>query len=143
MNPSTLTVLVVDDEPDTADSTAELLALNGFAVTAAYGGKAALRAVAGDLPDVVLLDLRMPGMDGHELAGRLAGRGPLLVAVTGCCGEEDRRMSEAAGIDLHLVKPVDPAVLVGLLGRYRQELLALRGMHPAAELVPAGMVGVA
>src|SRR5690349_12670824 len=116
-------VLVVDDLADAADSTAAVLALHGFAVAVATSGAAALRAAAADPPDAVVLDLAMPGMDGYELARRLknqaTGDRPLLIAVTGCGSEADRRKSAAAGIDLHLLKPVEPAALVAALDRLR------------------------
>jgi two-component system, OmpR family, response regulator len=105
-------VLVVDDSVDVADSTAELLRLTGFDARACYDGPAALAVAAEFLPDVSLLDLTMPLMDGDELAVRLrkqaAGRPMLLVAVTAMGGDEYRRRTEAAGFHLHLLKPVDP-----------------------------------
>jgi CheY-like chemotaxis protein len=74
----------------------------------------------------VLLDLLMPGMDGYDLArrlrGRAAGKRPLLVAVSGCASPDDHRKSAQAGIDLHLDKPVDPGVLVGVLRRFERVL---------------------
>jgi DNA-binding response OmpR family regulator len=124
--PRPVTVLVVDNDPDLADSTAEFLALHGFAARTAETGEAALSAAAIDPPDAVLLDLVLPGMDGYEVARRLAGAGgdhrPLFIAVTGLDGGDTRRRSAAAGIDLHLVKPVDPGLLVGVLARYRDFL---------------------
>jgi len=105
-------VLVVDDNADVADSTAELLRLTGFDARACYDGAAALPAAAEFLPDVCLLDLFMPVMDGDELAIRLraqaGGRPLLLVAVTAMGGEAYRLRTEAAGFHLHLIKPVDP-----------------------------------
>jgi two-component system OmpR family response regulator len=125
-NDFTLSVLVVDDVEDTANSLATLLALKGYASRPAVSAQEALLAAAADQPDVVILDLKMPGMDGWELARRLrdqaTGKQPLLVAVSGCWTEEDRLRSADAGIDLHLVKPVEPAVLVGLLKRFTRTL---------------------
>ena len=123
-----LSVLVVDDEPDTVSSTSELLTLHGHHVRVALTGREALLLAAADPPDVALLDIYMPGMDGCDLARRLAeeasavGRRPLLVAVTGYAADIDRNRTTAAGFDLHLVKPVDPAVLVGLLRRFERAL---------------------
>ncbi|HEX4611125.1 MAG TPA: response regulator [Urbifossiella sp.] len=119
-----LSVLVVDDLPDAAESVAEVLSLYGFSTRVACGGSPALELAAADPPDVVLLDLLMPGMDGWELARRLKAQArvkrPLLVAVSGCGGDADRRRSAESGIDLHLVKPADPAALVGLLRRFER-----------------------
>jgi CheY-like chemotaxis protein len=79
---------------------------------------------------VVLLDIGLPGMVGYQVARRVREeivptipKAPLLIAVTGRDGEADRRRSEEAGIDLHLVKPVDPAALLGLLERFRRIIL--------------------
>ena len=118
-----LSVLVVDDSCDTADSMAELLRLHGHAVRVAFDGESALRSVGAEVPDVVLLDILMPGPDGCAVAERIrkhcAGRKqPLLVAVTGCGTPGDRLRSADAGFDLHLVKPVEPAVLIGLMERF-------------------------
>jgi CheY-like chemotaxis protein len=129
-----LSVLVVDDSPDVAGSTADLLALAGHRPRVALGGEEALRLAAADPPDVVLLDLRMPGLDGCEVARRLAdrwhGRPPVLVAVTACGTTADRAQTAAAGFHLHLVKPVDPAVLIGMLRRFH---LTLVPHGPAAD----------
>jgi CheY-like chemotaxis protein len=113
-----LSVLIVDDYPDAADSLAELLRLYGHRAAVARTAREALSVAERELPDVVLLELRLREMDGWQVARRLrerAGTGDrrrlLLVAVTGCGREEDHRRSAAAGIDLHLVKPVDPDLL--------------------------------
>ena len=125
-----LVVLIVEDRADTAESTAELLDLCGHAPQIARTGAAALDAAALDAPDVVLLDLRLPDMDGWDVARALRTRAaapqPVLIAVTGRCTEADRQTSAAAGIDLHLVKPVAPEVLLGLLARIRDALVAHR-----------------
>src|SRR5262245_9614394 len=92
-----LSVLVVDDSPETADSTAELLTLHGHAVRVAYSGEDALSVAVAESPDVVLLDIRMPGLSGWEVArrvrGRLVGKPPVLVAVTAAGTEADRLRS--------------------------------------------------
>ena len=108
-----LCVLVVDDDADTVETTAVVLSLHGFHVLTATTGEEALRVTESGSPDVVLADLVMPKLDGFELARRLravvgaAGRPPLLVAVSGCASEGDRRKTTAAGFDLHLTKPAD------------------------------------
>jgi CheY-like chemotaxis protein len=117
----TPSVLVVDDLDDAADSLATLLEMSGFPARAVTSGEAALAAVAADPPDVVILDLLMPGTDGWEVARRLRAGGPagrpLLVALTGCDGREDRRRAAEAGIDVFLLKPIEPAALVATLTR--------------------------
>ncbi len=114
-----LSVLVVDDDRDTAESLTELLTLHGFAARGVTTAANAERAAA-DLPDAVVLDIRMPGTNGWDLARRLAGapKPPLLIAVSGCGTDVDKLHSAEAGIQLHLVKPVDPAVLIGVLRRF-------------------------
>jgi two-component system CheB/CheR fusion protein len=112
-------VLVVDDNVDAADSIALLLRLGGHEVRVAHDGPTALLIARAFRPQVVFLDIGMPGMDGYEVARRLRREpGPqpaLLVALTGWGHDEDRRRSQEAGFDHHLVKPVDPAALVQLL----------------------------
>jgi two-component system, OmpR family, response regulator len=109
-------VLVVDDNRDAADSTAQLLNCVGFDAKACYDGRSALAAADALRPGVCFLDLNMPGMGGEELAVRLRaeahGRPLVLVAVTAMSSPEYRERTAAAGFDLHLVKPVDPFQLV-------------------------------
>ena len=123
-----LTVLVVEDWDDTRDSLAELLALFGHRVRLAACGTDALRAVAEEVPDVILLDIGMPGMDGWEVTQRLrcqaSGKQPFVIAVTGCGSDGDRQRSADSGIDVHLVKPTDPAALAALLESIRENLAA-------------------
>jgi CheY-like chemotaxis protein len=116
-NPTALFVLVIDDNQDTADSLVDLLTLSGFTARSAYCGEDALKTAAHDLPDVVILDLWMPGMNGWELARQLLNRAkpPILIAITGCGSDEDRNRSKFAGIHIHLVKPVEPALLIEML----------------------------
>lgn len=134
-----LAVLVVDDSPDCAESLAELLRMHGHAVRVALDGDAAIRDVIAAPPDVVFLDIQMPpGPDGCEVARRVrahcAGRGkqPLLIAVTGCGTEADLRRSAGSGFDLHLVKPVDPAAIVGMTERFRRLLAPSIPVDPPA-----------
>jgi CheY-like chemotaxis protein len=112
--------VVVDDNIDAADSLATLLRLQGHEVRVAHDGPAALSLLDGYRPDLVFLDLGMPGMDGYEVARRLRERpglaGLRLAALTGWGQAEDRRRSAEAGFDYHLVKPVEPANLEKLLG---------------------------
>ena len=128
-------VLVVDPCSDTAASTAWLLRLWGHTVQVAHDGPAALEAARTYRPDVVLMELALPGLDGCAVAQRL--RQPdhsppaLLVAVTGYGGEPYLRRCRAAGFDYHLLKPVDPQHLRGLL-RTGQDP-ARGGQTPGAE----------
>ena len=112
-------VLVVDDNVDAADSLAQLLSAWGYHVTVAHDGPAALAAMQDALPDIALLDIGMPAMDGYELAAHLRfqpGCEDLpIVAITGSGGPEDMRRSRAKGFSAHLVKPVSPASLMTLL----------------------------
>jgi CheY-like chemotaxis protein len=117
-----LRVLVVDDCPDTRQSLCVLLDLWGHEVRAAADGPAALAEASAFGPEVVLLDIGLPGLDGYEVARRLR-RQPgtaraLLVAVTGYGQEQDVARARQAGFDHHLVKPCEPGVLKGLLERW-------------------------
>ena len=112
-------ILVVDDNRDAADSLAVLLEWLGAEVDVAYSGSEALDALDHLEPAVVLLDIGMPGMDGHEVARRIrersGGERMTLVALTGWGQEEDVRRTRDAGFDHHLVKPADVDVLTRLL----------------------------
>jgi CheY-like chemotaxis protein len=112
-------VLVVDDNRDLAESLAMVLRLWGHDVVVAYDGPSALAAARARPPDVVFLDIGLPQLDGFEVAQRLRADSGLgrtrIVAVTGYGQDEDRRRSQAVGIDIHLTKPVDPIVLQRLL----------------------------
>jgi len=114
-------VLVVDDNRDAAASLRLVLELDGHEVEAAYGAAEALRAVDVFRPDVVLLDIGLPQMDGYEVARRIRARpdgGAIrLFALTGWAQEEDKRKAFEAGFDQHLTKPVDSAVLRQLIAR--------------------------
>ncbi len=117
-----LRVLVVEDDPETAQIMAMMFRRRGHEIRIAPDGLAGLEAARDNWPDVVLLDIDLPGMDGWEVARRLdrpaKEKRPLLIAVTGYGEDEDRRRSAEAGIDLHLVKPVDGHHLQGLLKRF-------------------------
>jgi PAS domain S-box-containing protein len=117
--PAASRILVVDDNRDAANSLAGLLAREGGEVEIAFDGPAALERFAARQPDLVILDIGMPGMDGHEVARRIRARAdvpqPTLIAMSGLGQEADRRRSLAAGFDYHLVKPVPLDVLDALL----------------------------
>jgi PAS domain S-box-containing protein len=109
--PRALRVLVVDDQPDAARSLARLLRFWGHETRTAHDGPSALAEADAHRPEVVLLDVGLPGMDGHEVARRLralGGEGLRIVALTGFGQEEDRHRAQESGFDLYLVKPVDP-----------------------------------
>ncbi|HYM27892.1 MAG TPA: ATP-binding protein [Steroidobacteraceae bacterium] len=113
-----LRVLIVDDNADAAETVAMLLGLAGHAPRVAHSGEAALGCAEEFQPEVVLLDLGLPGLSGHEVARRLrrTARGPLrLVALTGWGSDEDRRQAQAAGFDHHLVKPVAAELLLAAI----------------------------
>ena len=122
--PTGLRVLVVEDHAEAADALALLLRVGGHGAEVAPDARSALEAARSCPPDVVLLDLGLPDMDGWQLATHFqeprGGKRPLLVAITGLGQEADRRRSEEAGIDLHLVKPADPGQLLWLLNRFRR-----------------------
>lgn len=117
---SALRVLVVDDNQDAAVSLAALLELMDNEVHTAHDGLAAFAAAAALRPDVVLLDIGLPGLNGFEVARRIRaepwGQGMRLIAMTGWGQDSDKQKSQAAGFDHHLVKPVEPTALVRLLG---------------------------
>jgi CheY-like chemotaxis protein len=104
-------ILIVDDSRDGGETLAMLLRVLGAEVALAHSGRAALECVSTFKPDVVLLDIGMPGMDGYEVARRIranpANRDISLIALTGWGQDEDRRRSSAAGFNYHLVKPAD------------------------------------
>jgi CheY-like chemotaxis protein len=108
--PASRRILVVDDNEDAAQSTAELLRLLGHEVFVAHEGGTALMERIRCNPDVVLLDISLPDMDGYEVARQMRSAADqqalVLVAVTGWGGEKDRQLANAAGFDLHWVKPV-------------------------------------
>ena len=114
-----LRVLVVDDNEDSAESLAMLLEASGQTVRTAYDGPNALETLLDYRPEVVMLDIGLPGIDGYEVAKRIrmqpAHQGAVLVALTGYGQESDRQLSRDAGFDHHLVKPADFAQLERIL----------------------------
>ena len=111
-------VLVVDDYPDNAESMAVLLRLYGHEVETALSGPSALESARARRPEVVLLDIDMPGMSGYEVAAQLREMfhgGVVLIAITAHGLEGDRRRCLEAGFDRHIVKPADTKKLEKLL----------------------------
>jgi CheY-like chemotaxis protein len=121
-----LRILVVDDNIDAAEALAMLLELRGNQTRIAHTGPVALDAAADFRPQVVFLDIGLPGLNGYEVARRMRADTllpqPLLVALTGWGTDEDRRQAHAAGFDRHLVKPVDLGKLTAVLGSARRDL---------------------
>jgi len=114
-----LRILVVEDDPESLQMMGALLGLWGYEPRLVPAGPAALEAVEEEMPDIVLLDLGLPGMDGFEVArrlrGRPGGRDVFIAAVTAYRGEEHQRQAREAGFDRYLMKPVDIDTLRQLL----------------------------
>jgi DNA-binding response OmpR family regulator len=112
-------ILVVDDNPDSASSLEKVLTLSGHEAMTAGDGLTAVAEAERFRPDVVLLDIGLPRLNGYDACRLIRehswGANMILIAVTGWGEEEDRRRSRDAGFDGHLVKPVDPDELTGLL----------------------------
>jgi signal transduction histidine kinase/ActR/RegA family two-component response regulator len=127
-----LHILVVEDNEDGRESLRELLEIWGHEVSVAGNGPAGLEMAFSVRPEVALVDIGLPGMDGNEVARRIrsirGGHEISLIAMTGYGQPEDRRRALQAGFDCYLVKPVDPAVLSQLLSEYRH-----RGARPPAQ----------
>lgn len=116
-------ILVVDDNRDSAESLTMLLNLTGYETHTAYDGLEAVEAAAAFRPDVILLDIGLPKLNGFEAARKIreqqSDKSLALVALTGWGQEEDRRRSEEAGFNAHMVKPVDYAALTKLLAEWQ------------------------
>ncbi|MGI9013634.1 MAG: PAS domain S-box protein [Phycisphaerales bacterium] len=116
---TSLRILVVDDNRDSARSLAMILRLNGNDPHTAYDGEEAVASAGKIKPDVVLLDIGLPKLNGHEACRQIReqpwGRGMVMIALTGWGQGDDIRRSKEAGFDHHLVKPVDPDALMKLL----------------------------
>ncbi len=116
-------ILVIDDNIHSAESLALIIKLWGHDTRVAHGGPKALEIAAAYRPEIVLLDIGLPEMDGYAVARSLRATdgldGALLVAITGYSRDEDRLRSREAGFDHHLVKPLDLDALEGLLVRFR------------------------
>jgi CheY-like chemotaxis protein len=110
---------VVDDNRDAADSLALMLSMTGHETRTAYAGLEAIQTAAGFRPDVVLLDIGLPKLNGYEAARQIKkqswGKGMAVIALTGWGQEEDKRRALEAGFDHHLTKPGEAAALEKLL----------------------------
>jgi PAS domain S-box-containing protein len=117
-------ILVVEDNLDAAESLVMLLEVLGHQVRIAHDGVAALKAARTNRPDVMLVDISLPGIDGYEVARRMRAdpelAGVMLIALTGYGRDEDRHRAIAAGFDHHLVKPIDPTTLHAVVARARE-----------------------
>jgi DNA-binding response OmpR family regulator len=115
---ATTRVLIVDDDTAIRELLMTLLRLEGVEVAAAENGEAALAAVAAQRPDVVVVDVQMPGMDGYDLCRRLKvdASGPRVVMLSGHTSSQDERDGRAAGADAFLRKPFSPLELLETLG---------------------------
>lgn len=122
-SPQTHRVLAVDDNHDAADSLAWLLETLGAEVRVAYDGREALQLIRDWHPELVLLDVGMPGMDGLEVAAQVRANRDfddvMLIALTGAGLDDDRERARNAGFDRHLLKPVDPDRLSEVLEQAR------------------------
>ena len=125
-SPKQLYVLVVDDIDDIAMSTAVLLGTCGYRAEIALTAHDALKLALDDPPDVVLLDIGLPHMDGWKVAQKIrantTGKQPAIIAVSGYGTESDRLRSADEGLDGHLLKPVDPEALIDLLEKMQRDL---------------------
>lgn len=124
----TARVVIADDNTDAAESLAEFLRLQGATVHVARDGMQAIELIRSVRPTVSLIDINMPLADGYEVARRLRDEGwteaMALIALTGMGQQDDRRLGQSAGFDLHVVKPVDVELLSRLVAMSRAELLA-------------------
>jgi DNA-binding response OmpR family regulator len=112
-------ILVVDDNHDSAMSLAMILTMMGHETRTAHDGEAAIAAAESFRPDVVLLDIGLPKLNGYEVAQRIRehawGHDMFLIAVTGWGQDEDRQRSAEVGLNLHMVKPIEPQALQNVL----------------------------
>jgi CheY-like chemotaxis protein len=126
-------VLLADGDALSAECMTLLLELDGHQVEVARTGSDALHMALADPPDVFLLEIRLPLIDGWEVVRQLKTHPtvirPLFIALTSCGSPVDRRRSEEAGIDLHLLKPIDSRYLRSLLKRFQTILLPAGEVH--------------
>ena len=123
--PRRFRILVVDDNHDSALSLAMMLSIMGHDTRTAHDGESAVETAESFLPEVILLDIGLPKLNGYEVAQRIRGeawgRSMFLIAVTGWGQEEDRQRSSEVGLNVHMVKPVEPAALEKLLAGLPQD----------------------
>jgi signal transduction histidine kinase/integral membrane sensor domain MASE1/CheY-like chemotaxis protein len=127
-------ILIVDDNADSAESLALVLQMRGHDVRTAHDGPSGLEDARTRTPEVALLDIGLPGMSGYDVAKAMRPAGatrPLLIALTGYGQAEDRRRSEEAGFDMHLVKPVDLALLDRVLAGLDPAKASVAGVRQA------------
>ncbi|MBY0494185.1 MAG: response regulator [Cyanobacteria bacterium] len=117
--PKHFKILIVDDNHDSALSMAMMLSIMGHDTRTAHDGESAVDTAESFLPEVILLDIGLPKLNGYEVAQRIRekpwGTAMFLIAVTGWGQEEDRQRSSEVGLNVHMVKPVEPAALEKLL----------------------------
>jgi CheY-like chemotaxis protein len=132
-------ILLIDDDPDVAESLGLFLEILGHEVELASDGAAALDAARANVPDMMFVDIGLPEMDGYEVARRVrqdaAVKHVHLVALTGWSREQDKERALAAGFDCHLVKPVTPDAIRRVVARCGQPAemspVVGRGLYPA------------
>ena len=124
-------ILVVDDNHDSALSLAMMLSIMGHETRTAHDGESAVTTAESFLPEVVLLDIGLPKLNGYEVAQRIRehewGTSMFLIAVTGWGQEEDRQRSSEVGLNVHMVKPVEPAALERLFAELRNNQTTSKG----------------
>jgi CheY-like chemotaxis protein len=138
-------VLVVDDNRDGADALAMTLQFSGQTARVAYDGASALATAQAFRPDIAVLDIGMPGMDGYELARRLRAepwsKDLVLIALTGWGQQHDRDRASQAGFDHHLTKPADPAEMSRLIALHRPSARAIERNALGFELEAGDALG--
>jgi CheY-like chemotaxis protein len=135
-----LRILIAEDDNDSAESLALVLRLEGHLVHIAPDGPTAIELAEFHTPDVILLDIGLPRMDGYEVARELqqrrTPRRPLLIAITGHGQRAERLRAYEAGCDLHLTKPVAPEELLSLLARFQNTVMPSGGGDVRPEVHP-------
>jgi len=125
VDPRSMRVLLIEDNADAAETMTILLELLGHRVRSAADGLTGLAFALSEVPDVMLVDIGLPGIDGYEVARRVRREAGLkdvvFVALTGYGREEDKQNAIAAGFEYHLVKPVNPGMLNGLVAKLATE----------------------